>query len=107
VYDDKGDMELKNIRLDLIRFDVRNPRTDAENGLLEELAASIRSHGLVQPPAVIPMKGGYRVLPGERRVRAACLTGLEAIPCLVCEDLGAAAAHPAARPHEADLPRGI
>lgn len=41
MYDDEGDMELRNIRLDLIRFDVRNPRTDAENGLLEELAASI------------------------------------------------------------------
>ncbi len=93
MYGDEGDMELRNIPLEQIELDVRNPRTDAENGLLDELAASIRSHGLVQPPTVIAVKGGYRVLTGERRVRAARLAGLEAIPCLVCEDPGAVTAH--------------
>ncbi|MEW6180998.1 MAG: hypothetical protein AB1522_13845 [Chloroflexota bacterium] len=47
------------------------------------------------------------MLTSERRVRAACLAGLEEIPFLVCEGPGAVTAHPAAHPHEADLRRGI
>ncbi len=86
-------MELKKIRLDAIQLDARNPRTDAESSLLEELAGSMRTHGVVQPPTVIPVNGGYRVLTGERRVRAARLAGMEEIPCLVREDPGPAEAH--------------
>lgn len=83
------------IPLDGIKMDARNPRTDAESTPLEELAESIRSGGMVQPPTVVSVDGGkrYRVLTGERRVRAARLAGLSEIVCLVREDPGAAAAH--------------
>ncbi len=97
-------LRLEIIPLEAIFFDPRNPRTDAERTNLEELAASIRSGGLVQPPTVIPipspLEGGttggaprYRVLTGERRVRAAPLAGLTEIPCLVREAPDGVQAH--------------
>jgi hypothetical protein len=87
-----GAMKLKTIPLEQIRFDARNPRTDGE-GSVDELAASLRGAGLVQLPIVIEEEGGYRVLVGERRVRAAHQAGLEEIPCLVSDPLDPIAAH--------------
>ena len=85
-------LRLEIIPLDAIQFDPRNPRTDGEEGL-EELAASIRSGDVVQPPTVTPSPEGYRILVGERRVRAARLAGLEQIPCLVREVASEIQAH--------------
>lgn len=60
-----------------IRFDDRN---------LAELAASIRSAGLMQPIVVRPAAGGkYELIAGERRWRAARMAGLKAIPAIVRE----------------------
>jgi ParB family chromosome partitioning protein len=50
---------------------------------LEELAASIREHGILQPVLVTETLDGYQLIAGERRVRAARLAGLERIPALV------------------------
>ncbi len=50
---------------------------------LEELAASIREHGVLQPVLVTETLDGYQLVAGERRVRAARLAGLERIPALV------------------------
>jgi ParB family transcriptional regulator, chromosome partitioning protein len=51
---------------------------------LEELAGSIRVHGVLQPVLVRPLAGGrYELLAGERRLRAARLAGLERIPAVV------------------------
>jgi len=75
-------MILQTIPLDAIQFDPRNPRTDGAEGL-EELAASMRSGGVVQPPILIREGKGYRVLVGERRIRAARQVGLQALDCLV------------------------
>jgi ParB family chromosome partitioning protein len=50
---------------------------------LEELASSIRTHGLLQPILVRPVEGGYEVVAGERRWRAAQAAGLERIPATV------------------------
>lgn len=84
--------EIRAVRLADIRLDARNPRTDGAEGL-DELAASLRGAGLVQPPILIPENGGYRVLVGERRVRAARQAGLKEIACLVSEPLDPLAAH--------------
>ena len=51
--------------------------------MLEELAASIREHGVLQPVLVTETLDGYQLIAGERRVRAARLAGLERIPALV------------------------
>src|SRR5262245_10949940 len=59
------------------------PRQEFEQAQLEELAASIAEHGVLQPILVTETAGGYRLIAGERRVRAAEIAGLERIPALV------------------------
>ena len=50
---------------------------------LEELAASIRRHGILQPLSVRRVEGAYQLIAGERRLRAAQLAGLTDVPCIV------------------------
>jgi ParB family transcriptional regulator, chromosome partitioning protein len=65
------------------------PRTRMDDGSLSELAASIKSQGIMQPVLVRPIDGqgavGYEIIAGERRFRAAQLAGLDEIPVLVRE----------------------
>ncbi|MEW6372284.1 MAG: ParB/RepB/Spo0J family partition protein [Pseudomonadota bacterium] len=62
------------------------PRTRMDEGALNELAASIKTQGVMQPVLVRPVDGGrYEIIAGERRFRAAQLAGLEEIPVLVRE----------------------
>lgn len=62
------------------------PRTRMDETALQELAASIRSHGLMQPLVVRPLsQGRWEIIAGERRFRAARLAGLEEVPVLVRE----------------------
>ena len=59
------------------------PRTVFSEGSLEELAQSIRRHGVLQPLSVRRVENGYQLIAGERRLRAAQLAGLTEVPCLV------------------------
>ena len=60
------------------------PRTRMDEGALQELAASIRAQGLMQPILVRPISGDkFEIIAGERRFRAARLAGLEEVPVLV------------------------
>src|SRR5690349_13614740 len=59
------------------------PRRRMDDARLEELAASIREHGVLQPILVTETIDGYQLVAGERRLRAARLAGLERIPALV------------------------
>jgi ParB family chromosome partitioning protein len=65
------------------------PRTRMDEGALNELAASIKSQGVMQPVLVRPLANDgvtrYEIIAGERRFRAAQLAGLEEIPVLVRE----------------------
>ena len=62
------------------------PRTRMDEGALSELAASIKSQGIMQPVLVRPVgEGRYEIIAGERRFRAAQLAGLDEIPVLVRE----------------------
>jgi ParB family chromosome partitioning protein len=65
------------------------PRTRMDDGSLSEMAASIKSQGIMQPVLVRPSEGGgdvgYEIIAGERRFRAAQLAGLDEIPVLVRE----------------------
>jgi ParB family chromosome partitioning protein len=62
------------------------PRTRMDEGALNELAASIKTQGIMQPVLVRPVDGGrYEIIAGERRFRAAQLAGLDEIPVLVRE----------------------
>jgi ParB family chromosome partitioning protein len=64
-----------------------NPRKDFRDDELTELAESIRTKGLVQPIVVRPngMAGGYEIVAGERRWRAAQKAGLHTIPVIIRE----------------------
>ncbi|MAF64999.1 MAG: hypothetical protein CMJ84_04975 [Planctomycetes bacterium] len=64
------------------------PRRTFDPAGLEELRASIASHGLLQPVVVRRHGGGWELIAGERRLRAAALAGLEVIPALVREGVG-------------------
>ena len=59
------------------------PRTVFDGDALEELAQSIRRHGVLQPLSVRRHDTGYQLIAGERRLRAAQLAGLTEVPCLV------------------------
>ena len=59
------------------------PRQSVDQERLEELAHSIRDHGVLQPILVTQSAEGYRLIAGERRLRAAQMAGLERIPALV------------------------
>ena len=72
-----------SLPLDLLRHGKYQPRTRMDEGSLYELAASIRSQGVMQPILVRPVAGGYEIIAGERRFRAARLAGLDEVPVLV------------------------
>jgi ParB family chromosome partitioning protein len=59
------------------------PRRTVDQASLQELAASIAEHGVLQPILVTHSAAGYLLIAGERRLRAAELAGLERIPALV------------------------
>lgn len=60
------------------------PRTRMDEGALQELAASIRAQGLMQPILVRPVEGDrFEIIAGERRFRAARIAGLIEVPVLV------------------------
>lgn len=62
----------------------RQPRTEFDNDALEELADSIRVHGVLQPILVRPLsEGKYELIAGERRWRASQLAGLERVPVII------------------------
>lgn len=63
----------------------QQPRRKFSREKLEELASSIKEHGVIQPILVSPSDSGYQIVAGERRWRAASLAGLESIPAIVKE----------------------
>lgn len=78
---------VRHVPVDRIEQNPENPRLVFEEEALEELAASIREHGVLQPILVRPREADrYQLVAGERRWRAAVRAGLGTIPALV-EDL--------------------
>ena len=71
------------IALDRIERNPYQPRVTFEDGALAELAASIATHGVLQPILVTETLQGYRLVAGERRFRAAQMAGLARIPAVV------------------------
>lgn len=59
------------------------PRQSFDQAELDGLIESIRRHGVLQPLVVRPVSGGYQVVAGERRWRAAQAAGLESVPAIV------------------------
>ena len=70
------------LSVDSIVPNPNQPRTQFSQPELEELAASIRSLGVLQPLTVRKQNNQWELVAGERRVRAAKLAGLTEVPCL-------------------------
>ncbi len=74
------------VRISEIEPNRRQPRKDFDETALAELADSIREHGIIQPLLVRKMDGGgYQLVAGERRWRAARMIGLDEVPVVVRE----------------------
>lgn len=81
-----GGEGLREIPVELVGPNPRQPRQSFDEGTLAELADSIRARGLLQPIVVRALAGGrYELLAGERRLRAARIAELESVPALVRE----------------------
>jgi ParB family chromosome partitioning protein len=80
------DGELADLTVRSLRPGKYQPRTRMDQASLAELADSIRVRGVIQPVIVRPVDdGGYEILAGERRWRAAQLAGLERVPAIIRE----------------------
>jgi len=76
----KGVLE---IPVSAIRPNPLQPRRQFSEASLAELAASLKAHGVLQPLVVAPAEGGYVLIAGERRWRAAQLAGFTKVPAVV------------------------
>jgi ParB family transcriptional regulator, chromosome partitioning protein len=82
----RGNDALLTLPVSRIRPGRYQPRTRMDQEALAELAASIRTQGLMQPLLVRPVdRDRYELIAGERRWRAAQMAGLEEVPALVRE----------------------
>ena len=73
------------ISLSRIRPNPQQPRRSFDEEGLQELAASIRTFGILQPLTVRKLGGDYQLIAGERRLRAARIAGIGQVPCLIAE----------------------
>jgi ParB family chromosome partitioning protein len=77
---------VRNIALDRIDSNPDQPRLTFDESSLEELAASVREHGVLQPILVRPRpEGRFQLIAGERRWRASHLAGLTEVPAMIEE----------------------
>ena len=79
------DKAVKSISISLIDPNKGQPRKKFDEEALNELASSIKIHGVLQPILVVERNGRYLIVAGERRFRASKIAGLKEIPCLVAD----------------------
>jgi ParB family chromosome partitioning protein len=81
-----GESELVHLPLEMIHANPRQPRKAFDADAASGLAASVKAQGLLQPLLVRPRKdGGYELIAGERRLRAASEAGLATVPAVIRE----------------------
>ncbi len=80
-----GEINIRELSLDKIRPGKYQPRRHFDTVELEELSASIKANGVIQPIIVRKTKDGYELIAGERRHRASIMAGLKVIPTIVRE----------------------
>jgi ParB family transcriptional regulator, chromosome partitioning protein len=79
-----AESDLRELPVELVVPNPRQPRRDFDDAALQALAGSLGQQGVLQPVLVRPLAGGtYELVAGERRWRAAQMAGLERIPALV------------------------
>src|SRR6266540_531831 len=78
----------KRVPIEFLKPNPRNPRRGFDGDEIEELAASVRERGIIQPIVVRSQRGasdGYEIIAGERRWRAAQMAGLHEVPIVLVE----------------------
>lgn len=76
--------DLRRVPIEKIQPDIDQPRRHFDEVALEELTASIRVHGVLQPIVVMPVKGDlFQIVAGERRYRAATRAELKELPVII------------------------
>ena len=75
--------EITKVRLDELRSNPYQPRKIFDEQALQELASSIKEHGVFQPIIIKKSIKGYEIIAGERRAKASKLAGLEDIPAII------------------------
>ncbi len=75
--------EVVEISLDELRSNPYQPRKNFDQEALNELAASIKENGVIQPIIVKKSIKGYEIIAGERRVKASKIAGLDKIPAII------------------------
>jgi ParB family chromosome partitioning protein len=78
-----GEDAVVSLPLEKIRPNPNQPRKFFDEEALNELSASIKEHGVIQPVIVEESDGGYIIIAGERRYRAASVAGLKEIPAII------------------------
>jgi ParB family transcriptional regulator, chromosome partitioning protein len=78
-----GGLKFEELPASAIRPNSRQPRSSFPEAGIRELAASIQEVGILQPLVVRPTPGGFELIAGERRLRAAKEAGLERVPVLI------------------------
>lgn len=83
IEDAKSNNEIIEISLDELRPNPYQPRKIFDEAALNELASSIKEHGVFQPIIVKKSIRGYEIIAGERRYRASKIAGLKTVPAIV------------------------
>ena len=81
--DDKEKENVQDIKISEIRANKNQPRKKFDEEKIRELSDSIKEHGVLQPIIVRKKDGGYELVAGERRWRAAQKAGIEKIPAII------------------------
>jgi len=83
IIEETNNEEIVELPLSELRSNPYQPRKTFEEGALQELASSIKEHGVFQPIIVKKSIKGYEIIAGERRVKASILAGKETIPAII------------------------
>src|SRR5919206_1262838 len=81
--DSVGGLKFEELPISAVRPNARQPRRSFPEAGIKELAASIREVGILQPLVVRSAEGGFELIAGERRLRAAIEAGLDRVPVLI------------------------
>jgi len=83
IYESASTDEIVEVNLDELRSNPYQPRKIFDNEALQELASSIKEHGVFQPIIIKKSIKGYDIIAGERRVKASRLAGKTTIPAII------------------------
>ncbi len=93
IFTDKYRGEYYNIDINKLVPFHKQARRNFDEEALQQMAETIKAHGIRQPLTIIPMgddNGTYEIVSGERRLKAATMAGLKTVPCIIIHDKKAA-----------------